>query len=155
VLRVAAAVLVAAVALVLAWVSLADRPSGRSAVDRTPVPTATATIPPAQRPPYDRRPGRTPIPAPTQIGDRLAGTLPEVGGPDRQAAQRAANLVLGRYCAEPSRYTFSLSSDDGYHQVTVYLVDLGRSDGPVQQWGLVWTGASYRWFGPLFLADGC
>jgi hypothetical protein len=152
---VAAAVLVAAAALVLARVSLADRPPGRSAADRSPVPTATATTPPAQRPPYDRRPGRTPIPEPTQLGDQLSGALPAVGGPDRRAAQRAADLVLGRYCAQPGRYTFSLSSDDGYREVRVFLVDLGRSDGPVQQWGLIWTGASYRWFGPLFLAGGC
>jgi hypothetical protein len=155
VLRAAAAALVAVAAVVLVRFALDDRPPGRSAAP-TPAPapasSASAAVP---RPPYDTGPGRTPIPAPTQIGDQLSGVMPDLGGPDRAAARRAADLVLGRYCADPARYTFSLDGGPDWRQVRIFLVELDRSGGPVQQWRLVWTGRTYQWIAPVTLAAGC
>ena len=64
-------------------------------------PGPTVSLPPRRTPPYDRLPGRTPIPVPAQTGDGLSGPLPAIGGLDKRAAAAAVDLVLGRYCLDP------------------------------------------------------
>ena len=125
--RLAAVVLVAAAALLLLRSTVDSAPGAvRSTVDNAgPV----VSPPPRPSPPFDRLPGRTPIPEPAQTGDGLSGPLPAIGGPDKRAAGAAVDLVLGRYCIDPGRYTFTLDPDhDGtredYHHVDV-LVFLG------------------------------
>jgi hypothetical protein len=160
--RLAVAVLATAAALVL-FRSTVDM-SG-SGVDQPavagPAALATTSGPPRPTPPYDRRPGRTPIPEPAQTGDALSGPLPGVGGPDKRAAGASVDLVLGRYCLDPGRYTFTLDPDrDGtradWHHVDVLVFGLGDSgSGPALRLFLDWTGRSYRWLGLLTLLDGC
>jgi hypothetical protein len=159
--RVAAVVLVAAAALVLLRSTVDNPPSGWSGVDSTVVAAPTVPLPPRPIPPYDRRPGRTPIPDPAQTGDALSGPLPAVGGPDKRAAGASVDLVLGRYCLDPGHYTFTLDPDrDGtradWHHVDVLVFGLGDSgSGPALRLFLDWTGRSYRWLGFLTLLDGC
>jgi hypothetical protein len=158
--RVAAVVLVAAAALLLLRSAVDTSPSGlgRSTVDE---PGPTVSLPPRPTPPYDRLPGRTPIPAPAQTGDGLSGPLPAIGGPDKRAAAAAVYLVLGRYCFDPGRYTFTLDPDhDGtredFHHVDVLVFRLdGSGSGPDLRLILDWAGRSYRWLGFLNLLDGC
>jgi hypothetical protein len=159
--RLAAVVLVAAAALLLLRSTVDSSPSGRarSTVD-DPGP-AVSSLPPPPTPPYDRLPGRTPIPAPAQTGDGLSGPLPATGGPDKRAAVAAVDLVLGRYCLDPGRYTFTLDPDhDGtredFHHVDVLVFRLdGSGNGPDLRLILDWAGRSYRWIGFLDLLDGC
>ena len=97
------------------------RPERRAA---GPTPTAS----PLPAPLFDHRPGRTPIPAPAQTGDLLSGPLPVTGDPGPASATRAANLVLGRYCADPSRYGLTIEPyADGrsidFHHLSVVVVD--------------------------------
>jgi hypothetical protein len=158
--RVAAVVLGAAAALLLLRSAVDTSPSGlgRSTVDD---PGPTVSLPPRPTPPYDRLPGRTPIPAPAQTGDGLSGPLPAIGGPDKRAAAAAVYLVLGRYCFDPGRYTFTLDPDhDGtredFHHVDVLVFRLdGSGSGPDLRLILDWAGRSYRWLGFLNLLDGC
>jgi hypothetical protein len=148
--RVGALVLAAAAALAL--LQLTADPEPRS-VQAAPTP--------APQPSFDRLPGRTPIPAPAQTGDRLSGPLPPTGDPGAESARQAANLVLGRYCAEPDRYGLTIEPyTDGraidFRRLTVVVVDRVLTDsGTEMQLSLVWRGRSYRWFGPLTLVDGC
>jgi hypothetical protein len=152
--RAAAVVLVAAGALVLLQSTV--RPAPR-AVDRAAGPTPT--LHPGA--PFDRRPGRTPIPGPAQTGDLLSGPLPFTGPPGRDAAGRAAALVLGRYCADLSRYAFTVEPyADGrsidFRHLHVVVVDRVLTDsGTEMQLSLAWEGSAYRWFGPLSLVNGC
>ncbi len=158
--RAAVVVLVAAAALVLLRSTVDSPPSGspRSTVDN---PGPAVSLPPRPTPPYDRRPGRTPIPEPAQTGDGLSGPLPATGGPDKRAAAAAVDLVLGRYCLDPGRYTFTLDPDhDGtredYHHVDVLVFRLdGSGSGPDLRLFLDWAGRSYRWLGFLSLRAGC
>jgi hypothetical protein len=158
--RLAAVVLVAAAALLLLRSTVDTPPSGLapSTVDS---PGPAAPLPPRPTPPFDRLPGRTPIPAPAQTGDGLSGPLPAIGGPDKRAAGVAVDLVLGRYCLDPGRYTFTLDPDhDGtredFHHVDVLVFRLdGSGNGPDLRLILDWAGRSYRWIGFLNLLDGC
>jgi hypothetical protein len=149
--RVGAVVLAAAAALTL--LQLTGHPQRRPA--SAPTPTAAAA------PSFDRLPGRTPIPAPAQTADRLSGPLPATGDPGRASATRAANLVLGRYCAEPGRYGLTVEPyTDGrsidFRRLTVVVVDRVLTDsGTEMLLSLVWEGLAYRWFGPLSLVNGC
>lgn len=154
-IRVGAVVLVAAAALALLQTTV--QPEGR-VVDRAASPTAAPAGP---TPPFDTRPGRTPIPAPAQTGDLLSGPLPSTGPPSRDAAVRAAALVLGRYCADPRRYVFTLEPDtdgehDDFHHLDVLVTDRELTDsGPAMRLILDWQRTAYRWLGPLTLAGGC
>ena len=158
--RVAAVVVVATAALLLLRSAVDTSPAGlgRSTVDD---PGPTVSLPPRPTPPFDRLPGRTPIPAPAQTGDGLSGPLPAIGGPDKRAAAAAVYLVLGRYCFDPGRYTFTLDPDhDGtredFHHVDVLVFRLdGSGSGPDLRLILDWAGRSYRWLGFLNLLDGC
>ena len=156
----AAVVLVAAAALPFLRSTVDSKPPGatRSTVDGI---GPTFSPPPGPKPPYDRRPGRTPIPAPAQTGDGLSGLLPMMTGPDRRAAGTAVDLVLGRYCLEPMRYVFTLDPDHNgtqadWHHVRVLVFDVERSyAGAAMRLFLDWAGPSYRWLGFLNLLDGC
>ncbi len=156
----AAAVMVAAAALLLLRSTVDSPPSGltRSTLDH---PGPAVSLPPRPTPPYDRLPGRTPIPVPAQTGDGLSGPLPAVGGPDKRAAAAAVGLVLGRYCLDPAGYTFTLDPDhDGtredWHHADVLVFRLnGSGSGPDLRLILNWDGRSYRWLGFLNLRDGC
>jgi hypothetical protein len=116
---------------------------------------------PSPAPSFDRRPGRTPIPAPVHTGGLLSGLLPSTGAPSRNAATRAANLVLGRYCAEPGRYGLTIEpyTEDrsiDFHHLDVVVVDRVLTDsGTEMRLSLDWEGRAYRWFGPLSLLNGC
>jgi hypothetical protein len=153
--RVSAAVLAAAAALVLLRLTV-DTP--RSTVDRPRAATATAP-PPA--PSFDRLPGRTLIPDPAQTGDLLSGPLPSIGPPTAASARQAAGLVLGRYCADLDRFTVELRPDtDGaaadYHHLAVLVTDrLYTDSGPAMQLSLDFQDGAYRWLGPLTLMTGC
>jgi hypothetical protein len=158
--RVAALVLVAAAALVTLR-STGDATPPRAAPSTVDSPGPAFSRPPQPRPPYDRRPGRTPIPAPAQTGDGLSGLLPAMAGPDRRAAGTAVDLVLGRYCIDPMRYRFDLDPDhDGtrpdWHHVDVLVYDVDRRNaGVMLRLFLDWAGPTYRWLGFLNLLDGC
>lgn len=153
---VATVVVLGAVAVGAAlWSTAGTRPGPR------PTLVVVAEVPPAPAPPYDRLPGRTAIPVPAQTQNQVSGLLPEVGTPSRVAAGRAADLVLGRYCADPRRYTYTLQPDaraagDGWGDVRVLVFGLDSSGaGPVQDLALRWTGRQYRWIGSLGLLRGC
>lgn len=157
--RVAAVVLVAAASLVLLRSTVDTSPSE---VDRQVLAGSPSPAAPRPLPPFDRRPGRVPIPAPARAGGLLTGMLPPAGGgPDRAAAARAVRLVLGRYCVEPRAYAFTLGSTEparpeNWRQVTVLLFLLERGgNAPSLQLQLSWTGRAYRWSGPEELLTGC
>jgi hypothetical protein len=146
---------VLAAAAALALLQLTVHPQRRPVHAAAPSPTGSPA------PSFDRLPGRTPIPAPAQTGDRLSGPLPATGDPGRASATRAANLVLGRYCAEPGRYGLTIEPyTDGrsidFRHIAVVVVDRLLTDsGTEMQLSLDWEGRAYRWFGPLTLLDGC
>jgi hypothetical protein len=160
---VAAVVLVAAAAAVLLARSTSD-PSSSEVERRAAVAasaSAAAALSPTPVPPFDRRPGRTPIPAPVRAGDRLSGTLPATGPPARAAATRAVELVLGRFCADPAAYAYPLGPEalgvaqDWRHvSVALFRIERGAST-PSLRLTLDWTGAAYRWTGPADLLAGC
>jgi len=156
--RVAAVVLVAAAVAVLLARSGTD-PSPAEAARRAAV--AAASLTPTPTPPYDHGPGRTPIPPPTLAGDRLTGDLPGTEPPSRAAADRAVQLVLGRFCLDPAAYAYPLGPErpgvaqDWRHlTVAVFRIERGSST-PSLMLMLDWTGASYRWSGPVDLLAGC
>jgi hypothetical protein len=147
-------------------VALAVRAGGSPAPAPDPPPVSEATsaqaLPPTATPPYDRRPGRTPVPAPEQVGDQVSGALPAVGAPSKAAVSRAVDLVLGRYCDDPRDYTYTLDPDAlavgvPWRVVRALVFGLRDSGGlPVQQLTFTWTGAAYRWTGSLALVTrGC
>lgn len=160
--RVAVVVVAAAAALVLLRSTVH---TGPSTVDRPVAQGSTAAprpVAPLPTPPFDRRPGRTPIPAPAAAGDALSGPLPATGALGRPAAVRAAALVLGRYCLNPQGYAATMGpgrrgAAEDWHHVDVLVFSLERSNsGPVQRLALDWDGRSaYRWRGSGTLLTGC
>jgi hypothetical protein len=158
--RAGAVVLAAAAALATLQLTVDPQPRPRAA--RPPVTTAPRT-PAGPTPPFDRLPGRTPIPAPAQTGTLLSGPLPVIGGPDRPTAGRAAGLIVGRFCADLSRYTLELQPDidvaahaDDFHHLGVLVTDRELTDsGPAMRLTLDWDSGVYRWTGPLTLLNGC
>ena len=85
--------------------------------------TEVASVP---TPPFDRLPGRTPIPSPTHAGWYVHGTLPPTGPPGRAAAKRATELVLGRFCARPKRYALNIAPEPSWRSVEVFGLDITR-----------------------------
>ncbi len=115
-----------------------------------------ADLPGAPRPPYDRLPGRVPIPPPTHAGWFVRGTLPPTGQLGRPAALRAAQLVLGRYCARPDRYTITFDPAADWRRVDALVFGLDRSgDPPAVQLQLTWTGRSFAWSGTAVQLNAC
>ncbi|MFL6128617.1 MAG: hypothetical protein ACJ73E_06085, partial [Mycobacteriales bacterium] len=111
---------------------------------------------PVPTPPFDRLPGRVPIPAPTHAGWFVRGTLPPTGPPARASAQRAAELVLGRFCARPDRYTLTFAPGPDWRTVEVLGFGLDRGgDPPAIRLQLAWTGGSYQWTGPAVQLATC
>jgi hypothetical protein len=122
-----------------------------------PSETAGAPTGPAG-PPYDRLPGRTPIPEPTLAvgGEILRGPLPVVGSPGPTAARTSAELVLGRYCRRPARYAVALDWVERWQRVRALAVRLDRStDPPWVVLDLAWTGRAYRWTGRAVQLGTC
>ena len=120
--------------------------------DATP-PPAVVGLPTG---PFDRLPGRTPIPPPSSRDGRLSGEVPAPGGPGKEPALGAALLVLGRYCVRPDRYTLTVAPQDGWNTLGVLAVGLGRGgDGPLIDLQLTWTGRTYRWSGSLVQLRTC
>ena len=113
---------------------------------------------PPSEPPFDRLPGRTPIPEPTLAarGEALRGVLPTVGPLGERAAYASARLVIGRYCRRPARYAVTVSPERGWHDVRALAVRLDRSsDPPWVVLELTWTGRAYTWTGPTVQLYGC
>lgn len=107
-----------------------------------------------QPPPFDRLPGRTPIPLPSPVrGARdaaaVGGPLPATGTPPgEEAARAAARLVVGRYCRFPEAYRVQPTSGAPWRDLTVLV--LGQVyNGPrlVATLRLRWTGDAYAWQG--------
>jgi len=122
----------------------------------TGAPTGLAAVLP--RPPYDRLPGRTPIPRPMALdgGKVLRGPLPAVGPAGQRAATASAELVLGRYCRRPGKYAVALDPEDGWRRLRALAVRTDRStDPPWVVLELVWTGRSYRWTGGTVQLEMC
>jgi hypothetical protein len=158
--RVGAVVLAAVAALAVLQLTVDPQPRPRAA---RPPASAAPTTASGPTPPFDRRPGRTPIPAPAQTGDLLSGPLPAVGGPDRDSARRVAGMIVGRFCSDLSRYKLELEPDtnvqehkDDYHHLGVLVTDRELTDsGPAMRLTLDWERGAYRWTGPLTLLNGC
>jgi len=151
---------VAAVGVLLAAGAVVALPSATEPVrtppaEPTPAPGGLAAVLPG--PPYDRLPGRTPIPEPTFLADRLLrGSLPAVGAAGGRAATASARLVLGRYCRRPQMYAVTLDPEDGWRRLRALAIRLDRSTSP--PWvvlELAWTGRSYRWTGRSVQLNPC
>jgi len=125
-------------------------PRADTAAAPAPRPRAQYRVLPPP-PPYDRLPGRTPIPRPRLVGpdwQTVRGRLPAVGGPGRPAAQQAAELVVGRYCREPAGLAAEVTPAPGWTWVTARVFSIARSNNPpVVTFRLIWTGGSYDWTG--------
>ncbi len=105
-----------------------------------------------QPPPFDRLPGRTPIPMPSPIGrpaEAVRGTLPATGpAPAEEAARDAVRLVLGRYCRYPRAYQVTLTAQRGWREVTATVDRRAWADERrLTTLRLRWTGAAYAWQG--------
>ena len=102
-----------------------------------------------QPPPFDRLPGRTPIPTPSPIGrpaEAVRGALPATGAIGEEAARDAARLVLGRYCRYPRAYQVTLEPKRSWQEVTATVLHrtyLGPRRLTTLQ--LRWTGHTYSW----------
>jgi hypothetical protein len=150
-------VLVAVGLLVAAAVALGLRAGTGPVVPAVPDPTPVAEQP-VDLPtgPFEHLPGRIPIPEPTRDGELLAGALPATGGPDEAAALRAAQLVLGRYCGRPDRYTLTAAPQEGWLVLGVLAVGLDRGgDGALIDLMLTWSGRAYQWSGSLTQLRRC
>lgn len=105
-----------------------------------------------QPPPFDRLPGRTPIPLPSPVGrpaDAVRGTLPITGGtPGETAALSAVRLVLGRYCRYPRAYQVELVATHAWREVRASVLRRWYGDSArLTTLQLRWTGRSYAWQG--------
>ncbi|HEU4349833.1 MAG TPA: hypothetical protein VFR35_18800 [Actinoplanes sp.] len=140
---------VAVVAVLVAAGGLGALRSGTDpAVPVSPPAAGAPEVGSLPTPPFDRQPGRVPIPAPTHAGWYVRGTLPPTGPPGRAAAERATQLVLGRFCARPERYALSIAPERSWRSVEVFGFGLDRGgDPPGIRLRLSWTGTSYEWTG--------
>jgi hypothetical protein len=140
---------VAAAAAVLVGLRAGVPQAGQPSPQARPLATLPA-------PPYDRLPGRTPIPAPTVSRDRLTvgGELPVFAPAPSEAAVRIdALLILNRYCREPATHAIELQQGVGeaWRSVTavVYQARIPLPYRPEITLHLYWTGYTYRWQGSL------
>ena len=128
----------------------------RAGAEQAEAPVAGESAAALPTPPFDRLPGRVPIPPPTHAGWFVHGTLPAVGPPGRASAERSAQLVLGRFCARPERYTLTLAPEQDWRGVDVLAFGLDRSgDPPAVRLRLSWTGSSYEWTGAAVQLSAC
>jgi hypothetical protein len=105
-----------------------------------------------QPPPFDRLPGRTPIPQPSPIGrpaEAVRGSLPATGALGDQAARAAARLVLGRYCRYPRAYLVMLEPNRTWRDVVATVLQQTSDVEPhrLTTLRLRWTGHAYAWQG--------
>ena len=129
--------------------------AARTVNQPAPPPEAGMAVP---LPPFDRLPGRTPIPAPTMGPDRqvVRGPLPAVGGPHRKAALASAELVLGRFCRQPAEYAVEAAPEPDWERVTAHVHSRERSAGrPAIVLRLAWTGRAYAWSGSRRQLSNC
>jgi hypothetical protein len=151
---VAAAALAAAGAIVILR---AGAPGVPLAEDTAVAGTAHAPAiiygrPRMQPPPFDRLPGRTPIPLPSPIGrpaEAVRGALPATGPmPDEESVREAARLVLGRYCRHPRAYLVLLDPKPGWRDVRAIVLRRAYvGDRRLTTLQLRWTGRAYAWQG--------
>lgn len=118
----------------------------------TPAPVIIYGRARMQPPPFDRLPGRTPIPLPSPVGrpaDAVRGTLPATGAvPDETSALAAVRLVLGRYCRYPRAYQVELDPTGGWREVRASVLRRWYGDSArLTSLQLRWTGRSYAWQG--------
>lgn len=159
----------AAVLALRAGTEPVDPYAGTDVADAAPVGT---TAPPnvygrvrLQPPPFDRLPGRTPIPNPSvDPADRrmVAGPLPRVGDgtPTAANAAAAARLVLGRYCRRPWSYEVATDPvDPSWRQVRAVATRAATATRPriVIDLRLRWdpAGRAYAWSGAVPQLDTC
>ena len=104
-----------------------------------------------QPPPFDRLPGRTPIPLPAPIGrpaEAVRGSLPATGTAGESAARAAVRLVLGRYCRYPRAYQILLEDRGSWREVTATVFSLKWVEPRrLTTVRLRWTGHAYSWQG--------
>jgi hypothetical protein len=105
-----------------------------------------------QPPPFDRLPGRTPIPAPSPLGrpaEAVRGHLPRTGPtPGEESARAATRLVLGRYCRYPRAYLILLESARGWREVTATVLRWAYTESRrLTTVRLHWTDDAYVWHG--------
>ncbi len=103
-----------------------------------------------QPPPFDRLPGRTPIPAPAAVHPpgTAAGVLPPTGAPGEPAAHAAVRLVVGRYCRWPEAYQVQTDRVRTWRAPEALVVRTSYSSSRVvATLQLRWTGRSYAWRG--------
>lgn len=143
---------------VLALRSTAEPVPPRPAAEPSVVPAPGGLAAPLPTPPYDRLPGRTPIPRPTPLagGTVLRGGLPAVGPAGERAATVSAELVLGRYCRRPGRYAVTVEGGSGWRRPRALAVRIDRSsDPPWVVLELTWTGRAYSWAGRTVQLSNC
>jgi hypothetical protein len=103
-----------------------------------------------QPPPFDRLPGRTPIPLPAPVDPpgTAAGALPPTGAPGEQAAHAAARLVVGRYCRWPEAYQVQTDRVRTWRALEALVVRTSYGGSRVvATLQLRWIGRSYAWRG--------
>ena len=105
-----------------------------------------------QPPPFDRLPGRTPIPLPSPLGrpaEAVRGALPATGPtPGERSARAAAELVLGRYCRYPRAYYVQVEDTGDWDQVRATVLRQAYAGSRrLTTLQLRWTGRSYSWQG--------
>jgi hypothetical protein len=123
-----------------------------AAADTTSAPAIVYGRARMQPPPFDRLPGRTPIPLPSPIGrpaEAVRGALPATGAIGERAAREAARLVLGRYCRYPQGFLVLLDGAPGWREATAIVL---RRSPYLEQRRLTtlrlrWSGHSYAWQG--------
>jgi hypothetical protein len=154
---VALATAVAAVALLGLRASV---PQGTPAAPGGP-PSPVRLVP---APPYDRLPGRTPIPAPSLVGEdgqTIGGELPVFApAPSRLAVRIAVRMILNRFCTEPAVHPVRLDQGVGasWRSATATASPPPRfpfADRPMIVIRLSWTGYTYRWRGSLHQLADC
>ena len=122
-----------------------------AAADTTSAPVIMYGHPRMQPPPFDRLPGRTPIPLPSPVGrpaDAVRGGLPVTGPAGAEAARDAARLILGRYCRYPQAYQIELAGQPTWREVSVTVLRQGYTgQRRLTTLRLRWTGRAYAWQG--------
>ncbi len=163
--RVATAAL-AATAAVLALVALRTsapqaRPAAAGGSTSRTAGSPLATVPTA---PFDMLPGRTPIPAPSLIGEdgqTIGGEIPLFAPAPSEAAVRiAVKLILNRFCRDPDAHAIRLEPGAGesWRSATAIVRQqrgLPLAHRPVITLRLLWTGYTYRWRGSLDQLTDC
>jgi hypothetical protein len=153
--------LVTAVAVVALLGLRASVPQAAPAAPAAPPrPVPVGLVP---TPPYDRLPGRTPIPAPSLVGEdgqTIGGELPVFApAPSQLAVRIAVRMILNRFCREPAghRIHFDPGVGTSWRSATA-VVSPPRSrlaDRPMIILRLFWTGYTYRWRGSLYQLADC